>query len=158
MTPFEIGIDTTRGTFVPLIERNARIPVSATRTFATVHDAQTSVRITVRQGLSRTASENEFLGEFLFEGLSPAPRLQTKVDVGFRIDSNGMLHVAATEKGSGERRNITIRNYAEHAATPKLPDADSARLDAEMRARRAAEEAKGAPKAARVPKPKTPRK
>ena len=146
VTPFEVGIDTTRGTFVPVLERNTRIPVSASRTFATVHDQQTTVRITIRQGLSRTASENEFLGEFLFEGLTPAPRLHTKVDVGFRIDSNGMLHVTATEKATGERRQITIRNYAEHAATPKLPDPEMARLDAEARARRAADDARaGAP-------------
>lgn len=119
VTPFDLGIDSAGGVFAPIVPRNSRVPASETRVFATATDNQDAVRVTVRQGESRVAADNEFLGEFVLTGLTPAPRMQTKVDVTFRIDGNGMLHVSALEKGSGERKNITIRNYAEHAASPR---------------------------------------
>jgi molecular chaperone DnaK len=121
ITPFDLGIDAAGGLFSRIVPRNARVPCSEARIFATASDDQTSVRITVRQGESRIAEENEFLGEFLFEGLTPAPRMQTKVAVTFRIDPNGMLHVSALEPGTGVKRNIAIRNYAERTRTVVAP-------------------------------------
>lgn len=115
LTPFDLGIDVAGGLFQTVVSRNTHIPATETRTFATSRENQTSVRITVRQGESRFADENEFLGEFRMEGLSPAPRMETKVEVTFRIDSSGMLHVSAMEPGVGEARKITVRNYAEVA-------------------------------------------
>ncbi len=118
VTPFDLGIDAAGGFFSPIIERNSKIPATHTRTFTTVSDNQEKVRITVRQGESRQAQENEFLGEFVLTGLRPAPRMTPKLDVTFRIDANGMLHVTATERATGERQQIVVRNYAEVAATP----------------------------------------
>ncbi len=129
VAPFDLGIDSAGGMFSRVVQKNARIPCAETRTFATAHDNQDTVRLTVRQGESRIAEENEFLGEFMFEGLTPAPRMQTKVGVTFRIDANGMLHVTAIEAATGERRNIVIRNYADRnravigAAVPRDPGA-----------------------------------
>ena len=113
VTPFDLGIDVVGGLFQPVVTRNSQVPATAARVFATAVDNQESVRVTVRQGYSRVAGENEFLGEFVLSGLSPAPRMQTKVEVNFRLDSNGMLHVQAVEQGTGERKRITVRNYAE---------------------------------------------
>ena len=117
VTPFDLGIDVAGGLFQPIITKNSHVPASASRTFATAHDNQDNVQVTVRQGESRFASENEFLGRFVMSGLTPAPRMSTKVEVNFRLDSNGMLHVASTEPATGERKRITIRNYAEIAQT-----------------------------------------
>ncbi len=137
VTPFDLGIDSAGGVFSPIIRRNSRVPASESKTFATVNDEQTSVRVTARQGESRFSAENEFLGEFVMDGLTAAPRFQTKVDVGFRLDTNGILHVSAVERGTGERKQILIRNYAEHARGPKLPTEAEAAAE---RARRAAGE------------------
>lgn len=117
VTPFDLGIEVAGGLFQPIINRNANIPASASRTFATAHDNQDNVQVTVRQGSSRFSAENEFLGRFVMSGLTPAPRMSNKVEVTFRLDSNGMLHVSATETATGERKRITIRNYAEIAQT-----------------------------------------
>lgn len=117
VTPFDLGIDSAGGLFSKIVTRNARIPCAESRTFATAHDGQTTVRITVRQGEGRLSVENEFLGEFLFEGLTPAARMETKVGVTFRIDANGILHVSAVEANTGEKRNISIRNYADATRT-----------------------------------------
>ena len=116
VTPFDLGIDSVGGSFFPLLERNSKIPSARTRTFTTVVDNQESVRVVVRQGHSRRASENELLGEFRLEGLRPAPRMEPKLDVTFRLDLSGMLHVTATDRATEERQKIVIRNYVESVA------------------------------------------
>ncbi len=113
VTPFDLGMDVAGGLFKKIIRANSQVPASFTETFATMRDNQRQVRVTVRQGGHPTASDNEFLGEFVMAGLTAAPRMETKVDVTFKIDTNGMLHVSAVEQGTGERKRITIRNYAE---------------------------------------------
>ena len=138
VTPFDLGIDSSGGMFSTVIAKNARVPTSETRSFTTAFDNQTSVRITVRQGESRVAAENEFLGEFVLEGLAPALRMQTKVDVTFRLDSNGILHVSAADRAGGEPRAIVIRNYAERAKEPQMPSADQAARDVAERHQRPA--------------------
>jgi molecular chaperone DnaK len=112
VTPFDLGIDAAGGIFTRIVAKNARVPCSETRMFATVYDNQSTVKVTVRQGEGRLAEENELLGELLLDGLPPAPRMETKVAVTFRIDANGMLHVSAAEPKTGEKRNISIRNYS----------------------------------------------
>jgi molecular chaperone DnaK len=136
VTPFDLGIDSVGGLFARIIERNSNIPATRTRTFTTARDNQDRVRITVRQGGSNKAVENEFLGEFNLTGLRAAPRMEPKLDVTFRLDSNGMLQVSAVDRGSGERQQISVRNYAEHASEPKMPTPQE--VEAEL-ARRAAE-------------------
>ncbi len=148
VTPFDLGIDAVGGHFTPIILKNARIPCSEAKTFATVHDNQSSVRVTVRQGESRVASENEFLGEFVLEGISPAPKMQMKVDITFRIDTNGLLNVSATDRAAGEKKQITVRNYAERASTPHIPSTDEAAADRAARARRTERESMDTPSAA----------
>ena len=48
-------------------------------------------------------------------GLTPAPRMETKVEVTFQIDTNGMLRVTAMEPATGKQTQITVRNYSEVA-------------------------------------------
>ena len=115
VTPFDLGIDVAGDMFQPIIARNSTIPASASRVFATARANQASVQVTVRQGASRVASENEFLGEFVMSGLTPAPRMETKVEVTFQIDTNGMLRVTAMEPATGKQTQITVRNYSEVA-------------------------------------------
>ncbi len=141
VTPFDLGIDAIGGMFSVVVPKNSRVPAAESRTFATVHENQTSVRVTVRQGQSRVASENEFLGEFVLDGLTPAPRMQTKVDVTFKLDSNGMLQVTAVDRASGEKRNISVRNYADRARAPHMPSEDEARGDRDARVQRDAQAA-----------------
>ena len=115
VTPFDLGIDVAGNMFQPIISRNSTIPASASRVFATARANQASVQVTVRQGSSRVATENEFLGEFVMSGLTPAPRMETKVEVTFQIDTNGMLRVTAMEPATGKQTQITVRNYSEVA-------------------------------------------
>jgi Tfp pilus assembly protein PilZ len=116
VTPFNLGIDLAGGLFRPIIMRNTHVPISATQKFVTARENQDSVRVVIRQGESKVAIENEFLGEFLMGSLTPGGNLRSQVEVTFRIDSNGMLHVSAVEPTTGERKKVTVRNYAQYAS------------------------------------------
>jgi molecular chaperone DnaK (HSP70) len=41
--------------------------------------------------------------------------METKVEVTFQLDSNGMLRVSAMEPATGKQTEITVRNYSEVA-------------------------------------------
>lgn len=50
------------------------------------------------------------LGTFNLTGIPPAPRGVPKVEVTFDLDANGILNVTAKEMGTGNAKNITIKN------------------------------------------------
>jgi len=54
--------------------------------------------------------DNHLLGQFDLTGIPPAPRGTPQIDVTFAIDANGILTVAAEEKGTGKKEEITINN------------------------------------------------
>ena len=111
VTPFDLGIDSAGGSFSVLIERNSKVPTARMRTFTTVVDNQEAVRISVRQGQSKRAVENEFLGEFVLSDLPQAPRMEPKLDVSFRIDASGMLQVSAVERSARDNREVVIQEF-----------------------------------------------
>ena len=133
VTPFDLGIDSAGGFFSTIIERNTRIPFTRTRTFTTASENQERVRITVRQGASRVAKENEFLGEFVLEGLRSAGRMEQKLDVTFRIDANGILHTSCVDRLTGERKQLVIKKYSESAASPSMPSEEDIQREAQRR-------------------------
>ena len=69
--------------------------------------------IVVRQGHSRFSIENEFLGEFRVGNLDLRADGIAEIDISFRLDGNGMLHVAAKDVVSGRTVEMKMRNYGE---------------------------------------------
>jgi molecular chaperone DnaK len=108
VTPLTLGIETLGGVATPIIERNSRIPTSASQIFSTAADSQTSVEIHVVQGERPMAADNKSLGRFILDGIPPAPRGTPQIEVTFDIDANGILNVSAQDKGSGKKQHITI--------------------------------------------------
>ena len=108
VTPLTLGIETLGGVSTPLIERNTTIPTQKTETFSTAQDNQPSVEIHVLQGERSMATENKTLGKFILDGIPPAQRGLTKIEVSFDIDANGILNVSAKDKGTGKEQKITI--------------------------------------------------
>lgn len=108
VTPLTLGIETLGGVSTPLIHSNSRIPTSASQTFSTAADSQTSVEIHVVQGERPMAQDNKSLGKFILDGIPPAPRGTPQIEVTFDIDANGILHVSAQDKGTGKKQDITI--------------------------------------------------
>ena len=110
VTPLTLGIETMGGVCTPLIKRNTTIPTSASETFTTAADNQTSVTVNVLQGERQMASDNRSLGKFNLSGIPSAPRGVPQIEVKFDLDANGILVVTASDKGTGKKQTITIDN------------------------------------------------
>jgi molecular chaperone DnaK len=108
VTPLTLGIETMGGIATALIQRNTTIPTRKSQVFSTAADGQTSVEIHVVQGERQMAADNKTLGRFTLSGIAPAPRGIPQIEVTFDIDANGIVNVAAKDKGTGKEANITI--------------------------------------------------
>lgn len=112
VTPLSLGIETLGSVFTKLIDRNTTIPTEKSKVFSTAGDNQTSVDIHVLQGERKMASANKTLGRFQLTDIPPAPRGIPQIEVTFKIDTNGIVHVSAKDKGTGNEQNITIKSSA----------------------------------------------
>jgi molecular chaperone DnaK len=108
VTPLSLGIETMGGIFTKLIERNTTIPAKKGQIFSTAEDNQPAVTIRVLQGERQMANDNVELGRFDLVGLPPAPRGVPQIEVTFDIDADGIVHVAAKDKGTGKEQAIKI--------------------------------------------------
>lgn len=110
VTPLSLGIETLGEMFTKIIERNTTIPSSRAQVFSTATDGQTSVEVHVLQGERAMAKDNKSLGKFQLTGIPPAPRGVPQIEVTFEIDANGILKVAARDKGTNRAQSIEISN------------------------------------------------
>lgn len=106
--PLSLGIETMGGVATKLIERNTTIPASKSQVFSTAADNQTSVQIHVVQGERPLANDNKSLGQFILDGVAPAPRGVPQIEVAFDVDANGILNVTAKDKSTGKEQSIRI--------------------------------------------------
>lgn len=118
VTPLSLGIETMGGVFTRIIERNTTIPTKKSMIFSTAADGQTQVDVHVLQGEREFARDNKQLGNFILDGIAPAPRGVPQIEVTFDIDANGIVHVSAKDLGTGKETDITI------TASTNLSDAE----------------------------------
>jgi molecular chaperone DnaK len=129
-TPLSLGVETLGGVMTVLIARNTTIPTSKNETFSTAADNQNAVTINVLQGEREFARDNRLLGTFNLEGIPPAPRGVPQIEVTFNVDVNGILTVAAKDKGTGKESKITVQN----AGGLSKEEIDKMKADAESHA------------------------
>ncbi len=108
VTPLSMGIETLGRVSTKLIESNTTIPTRKSEIFSTAGDNQTQVEIHVLQGEREFAHDNRTLGQFILDGIPPAPRGIPKIEVTFDIDANGMLNVSAKDMATGKEQSIRI--------------------------------------------------
>ncbi len=135
VTPLSLGIETLGGVMTKLIESNTTIPVTKSQVFSTAADNQPAVDVHVLQGERPMAKDNKLIGNFILDGIAPAPRGIPQIEVTFDIDRNGILNVSAKDKATGKEQNIRIE------ASSGLSDAEIQRMRDEAKANEAADQA-----------------
>jgi len=109
VSPLSLGIETMGGVMTKVIEKNTTIPTKQHQSFSTAEDNQSAVTIHVLQGERKRSADNKSLGQFNLEGIQAAPRGTPQIEVTFDIDADGILHVSAKDKNTGQEQKITIK-------------------------------------------------
>jgi molecular chaperone DnaK len=93
----------------PIIARGTVVPVERKRTVFTVTENQRAAQIPIVQGEQRLAAANTQLGEVLIEPIPPSPA-GSAVEVTYKLDLSGVLHVSAQHVPSGTSAAVQIAN------------------------------------------------
>ena len=124
ITPFSLGTDVKNESKDPevhkegplmdvIIKRGVHIPTSFSKTYATTSDNQKSMSIDIFEGEKKYIKYNHLLKKSNIDNLTPRPKGQTKVEMKFDIDVNGILNVEARElsnDNNGQVVNLVIKN------------------------------------------------
>ena len=107
VTPLSLGVETLGGVMTKIIPRNTTIPTKKSEVFSTAADGQSNVEIRVLQGEREMSNDNRELSVFRLDGIPSAPRGVPQIEVTFDIDANGILSVAAKDKGTGKVQTVS---------------------------------------------------
>ncbi|CAE6449547.1 unnamed protein product [Rhizoctonia solani] len=105
-----LSIETTGGVFTKLIPHNTIIPTKKSQIFLTAANNQPTALIQASEGEHPLTKDNNLLGKFELSGIPLAQRGVPQIEVTFEIDANGILKVAAADKGIGKSESITVTN------------------------------------------------
>ena len=119
--PMAIGVGLPGGRFKPILERNTALPTRKTYTLGTTRENQTELEVTVFQGDSQLAQENEYLGTLKLTGLPKGPRGSVQITITFEISNEALLKVTAKENQTGREVEATF-------TTRDTPDAVKQKL------------------------------
>ncbi|MEJ7601524.1 MAG: Hsp70 family protein, partial [Kofleriaceae bacterium] len=109
VNPATLAIHTAGGFTERLLDKNSPIPIERTRLFTTARDNQTRVEIDCCRGENRRYTENEPLGTLVLDNLTAKPRGEVKIEVSFRVDTDGILHVRASDPTSGAQQEAHLK-------------------------------------------------
>ncbi|MBL7184016.1 MAG: Hsp70 family protein [Anaerolineae bacterium] len=132
VTPHSLGIEVAEWTwrgfvndrYNTIIYRNTTIPVTKERVYSTLYPDQDTVHLKVYQGEHPIASKNTLLGDFTFTDLKPEQKGElARVTVEFSLDVNGILHVKASDRGSGQETGIEVAASKERLTQEQISQA-----------------------------------
>ena len=139
VTPMTLSIETKGDIATSMIKRNTTIPAKKVKIFTTSVDNQTAVRTRIVEGERPMASDNTTLGEYILDGILPAPRGVPQIEDTFEIDANGILHVSTKDLATGHKKEMTIARasgLSDKEVERAIAEAEQfAKADAERKAR-----------------------
>ncbi|MCE9671066.1 TIGR02266 family protein [Myxococcus stipitatus] len=147
--PMAIGVGLPGGRFKPVLERNTSLPATKSHTLSTHRDGQTELELTVFQGDSDKAGDNEYLGTLKLTGLPKLPRGGVQVTVTFEVNNESLLKVTARESASGREVSSTFSTLdTPESVKAKLAQPAPAAAPPQPQAAAAPQKAAPAPRAA----------
>ena len=103
-TGMSLGIKAAEGKMAPVVRRSHPFPCKDQQIFSTFNDNQLSVTIEVYEGEAEMVNENQFVGKFVLNGISPAPKGVPQIKVAFLLDNFGILSVEAQEETGAQNK------------------------------------------------------
>ncbi|VDP65791.1 unnamed protein product [Echinostoma caproni] len=113
VTPLSLGTELYDGRMRVVIRRNTPIPITQSKGLQTTRDNQSNCPFSVYEGERVMAVDNHLLASFELTGLTPARRGLVKFDLTFHVDEDGILTVAASERGTDNQEKIKITKTAD---------------------------------------------
>jgi molecular chaperone DnaK len=100
--PMAIGIGLPGGRFRPVLPRNSTLPATKRYIISSNRDDQEEIEMSIFQGESDKAIQNEYLGTLRIAGLARGPRGSARVEVAFELTNEALLTVKAKEIATGK--------------------------------------------------------
>ena len=133
ITPLSLGTNTLNKSKDPkikeegdimsvIIKRGTPIPYTGSQTYTTVENNQTEMTIDIYEGENNFIKNNHLLKKSEISGLKKRPKGETKVNITFDIDINGILIVNAkeqSENNDGQTMKPIIIKNDEISLTPE---------------------------------------
>ncbi|KAA0194002.1 Glucose-regulated [Fasciolopsis buskii] len=113
VTPLSLGTELYDGRMRVVIRRNTPIPITQSKGLQTTRDNQTDCPFSVYEGERVMAADNHLLATFQLTGLTQARRGLVKLDLTFHVDEDGILTVAASERGTNNQEKVKITKTAD---------------------------------------------
>ncbi|MBN9287139.1 MAG: Fe-S protein assembly chaperone HscA [Gammaproteobacteria bacterium 39-13] len=107
--PLSLGIEMMGGVADKILMRNTPIPAQATQMFTTFQDGQNGLSLHIVQGERELAKDCRSLARFDLTGFPGMTAGKARIEVTFRVDSDGLLKVEAKELGSGIQSQIEVK-------------------------------------------------
>ncbi len=101
--PHSLSVETEGGTASTLLKKDTTIPTRQSKIFTTVKNNQYKIEVSIYEGEHSMAKDNTFIGSITLDGIKPAQRGQTEIEVTFDIDANGILEVEAKDLSTGKK-------------------------------------------------------
>ncbi len=108
---------------IPMIKKNTNIHCTFNKIFKTIEDDATQFGIGIYEGESEFIKENNLLDAFYLKNITKAPKGETKMEITFHIDDNGILNVSAHEIGKkNNNQKIEIKIKREKRDEKEIED------------------------------------
>jgi molecular chaperone DnaK len=109
VTPISLGKSIVGNKLSIIVPKNSSLPCTRTKPYVTVEDYLTSITVKIYEGENvDCATRNILLGEFELDGIPPAPAGKEPIDVTIDVDIEGILHVTAKVRSTGQSQDIKI--------------------------------------------------